>query len=220
MSKTRDPRKVEMGLRIAKAREEAGLTQDELAERVGVTYQAVSRWELGDTSPRDKSAYQLIANATKKTVPWILYGVDPEKNDASFPPSVEVGQIVPSVAPKNITRFLSGDNTVVEGYVRTHYPCGGRSFRTLVTDMACFPELVIGDVVVIDPDAQPRPDDFVAILYKGEPTIRVYSEETDEFEFLPLNRRHAKIVVKSLDEVLIGVVSETGKPRRRVPSPQ
>ena len=36
---------------LKKLREEKNLTQDELAERVRVTRQAVSRWETGETQP-------------------------------------------------------------------------------------------------------------------------------------------------------------------------
>lgn len=36
---------------LAQARKEAGLTQEELARKVFVTRQAVSRWETGETTP-------------------------------------------------------------------------------------------------------------------------------------------------------------------------
>ena len=40
-----------MGKKIAEARRSIGLTQKELAERVGVTAQAVSKWERGSSCP-------------------------------------------------------------------------------------------------------------------------------------------------------------------------
>ncbi len=36
-----------IGIQISKFRKEAGLTQEELGEAVGVSGQAVSRWECG-----------------------------------------------------------------------------------------------------------------------------------------------------------------------------
>ena len=36
---------------IAKARKDAGLTQEQLAGRLYVTRQAVSRWETGESEP-------------------------------------------------------------------------------------------------------------------------------------------------------------------------
>ena len=43
--------KLEIGKNIRKRRREADMTQEELAERLGVSYQAVSRWENGTTYP-------------------------------------------------------------------------------------------------------------------------------------------------------------------------
>lgn len=39
----------QLGNRIAELRREAGLTQEQLAGMLGVTYQAVSKWETGDS---------------------------------------------------------------------------------------------------------------------------------------------------------------------------
>lgn len=55
---------------IAKLRKENGLSQDELAERVMVTRQAVSRWETGETMPNTESLKLLsdIFNVTINTL--------------------------------------------------------------------------------------------------------------------------------------------------------
>ena len=42
---------VEIGKRIAESRRSAGFTQEELANRLGVTPQALSKWEKGASSP-------------------------------------------------------------------------------------------------------------------------------------------------------------------------
>lgn len=41
----------QIGRRISKLRKEQNLTQVELADKLGITYQAVSNWERGDTMP-------------------------------------------------------------------------------------------------------------------------------------------------------------------------
>ena len=48
MKKTR---MVLVGKRIRQARELAGLTQEQLAEKIGVSRTAVVRWEAGETDP-------------------------------------------------------------------------------------------------------------------------------------------------------------------------
>ena len=40
-----------LGERIAQARKLAGLSQEQLGDRLGVSRQAVSKWESGQTNP-------------------------------------------------------------------------------------------------------------------------------------------------------------------------
>ena len=44
---------------LLKLRNKAGLSQEELAEKVYVTRQAVSRWETGETLPNTETLKQL-----------------------------------------------------------------------------------------------------------------------------------------------------------------
>ena len=51
-----------LGRNIACARKKSGLTQNDLASRVGVSAQAVSKWERGNACP-DIAILDEIANA-------------------------------------------------------------------------------------------------------------------------------------------------------------
>ena len=51
-----------LGKKIASARKKSSLTQSDLASRVGVTAQAVSKWERGNACP-DIAILDEIANA-------------------------------------------------------------------------------------------------------------------------------------------------------------
>ena len=42
---------MEIGNKISELRKKNGLSQEELAEKVGVARQTISKWELGETSP-------------------------------------------------------------------------------------------------------------------------------------------------------------------------
>lgn len=66
---------MELRQRIYKARADAGLTQEQLANATGKTRGAVAQWESGDVRPRH-STIQLIARATGKPVAWLESGVD------------------------------------------------------------------------------------------------------------------------------------------------
>ena len=58
-----------MGKRIAEHRKRLGLTQDALAEKLGVTAQAVSKWENGTADPSTSNLLKLAK----------LYGITPEE---------------------------------------------------------------------------------------------------------------------------------------------
>jgi len=57
MSERRD--KMEIGKKIMEFRKKKGLSQEELAEKVGVARQTISKWELGETSPDLKQSKDL-----------------------------------------------------------------------------------------------------------------------------------------------------------------
>ena len=42
---------MKFGDNLLKARKKKGLSQEELGEKIGVTRQTISNWELGETSP-------------------------------------------------------------------------------------------------------------------------------------------------------------------------
>ncbi len=61
------------GRQIAVLRKELGLTQNELGERLGVSYQAVSKWERGETLP-DVGLLPDLAGVLRTTVDSLLTG--------------------------------------------------------------------------------------------------------------------------------------------------
>lgn len=64
-----------MSQRIKRARQNADLTQDQLADRIKRTRAAISQWENTDTQPRG-NALELIAEATGVDVQWLKTGVE------------------------------------------------------------------------------------------------------------------------------------------------
>ena len=60
-----------LAVRIANARREISLTQKELAEKVGVSAQAVSKWERGVSCP-DISILDELARALKLSLGELL----------------------------------------------------------------------------------------------------------------------------------------------------
>ena len=63
----------QVGKQIASLRKRKGLTQNELGERIGVSFQAVSKWERGETLP-DITLLPDLAKILETTVDFILLG--------------------------------------------------------------------------------------------------------------------------------------------------
>ena len=97
-----------LGKRIAALRREKGLKQDELAEKLGVSAQAVSKWENDQTCP-DISLLPSLAKTLGVSVDELLSG----KQE-----SAPVVQVLPQNQRKDIKDMVlrivvkSGDNNV------------------------------------------------------------------------------------------------------------
>ena len=60
-----------LGIKIKELRIENNLTQEDLAEQLGVSFQAVSRWETGVTYP-DITLLPVLANMFNVTVDYFF----------------------------------------------------------------------------------------------------------------------------------------------------
>ena len=70
--------KESFGQRFARLRKSKGYTQEQIAEKVNISYQAVSKWENDISSP-DFSILGELANILEVTVDELLGRVDPNK---------------------------------------------------------------------------------------------------------------------------------------------
>lgn len=67
--------------KIYYCRKKAGLSQEALAEQLGVSRQAISKWETGDSEP-EISKLRLLAAAFGVTTDWLLTEDEPEEKNA------------------------------------------------------------------------------------------------------------------------------------------
>lgn len=108
-----DAMRIETGMRIAKARKEAQLTQVVLAERVGMSRQAVVKWEAGQIMPRPGTLAK-IAEVTGKTVLWLSTGLT-EFDQTIAPPVLlkVVGEVAQGLWRDSSVAFVPYDLPVV-----------------------------------------------------------------------------------------------------------
>lgn len=64
-----------VGQRIREARRGLDLTQDDLAEIVGVHKRTIENWERGQTKPFDR--IDDLAEGLGVSIVWLLHGIDP-----------------------------------------------------------------------------------------------------------------------------------------------
>lgn len=79
--------------KILYCRKKAGLSQEALAERLGVSRQAVSKWETGDAVP-EISKLLLLAKAFDVTTDWLICDDEPDEEKAAEPIAVEAKPVV------------------------------------------------------------------------------------------------------------------------------
>lgn len=75
---------MELKDRIAAVRRAAGLTQEQLGELLGVSRQAVSRWESGQTSP-DVSTLAALCEKLRVSADYVLLGKEPGEGQSTGP---------------------------------------------------------------------------------------------------------------------------------------
>ena len=104
-----------VGEQIAHLRKEKGLTQSELGERIGVSFQAVSKWERGETLP-DTSILPDLARVLETTVDYILLGGEKilEYKGRFSVSDMKRGLI----ALKNSGEFLGKDNLIYRSAIK------------------------------------------------------------------------------------------------------
>ena len=74
---------MEFGNRILELRKKENLTQEELAEKVGVTRQTISKWELGETYP-DLNMIIKLAKAFNVSTDKLIGGKEPSNKQLNI----------------------------------------------------------------------------------------------------------------------------------------
>ncbi len=104
-----------VGLQIAELRKNKGLTQNDLGERLGVSFQAVSKWERGETLP-DTAILLNLANILETTVDYILSG---GKKRIEFKGKINVTDMINGIkALKDMGQHLGKDNLLYRNAIK------------------------------------------------------------------------------------------------------
>ena len=104
-----------VGEQIAALRKAKGLTQNDLGERLGVTFQSVSKWERGETLP-DTAILVDLADVLETTVDFILTGGE---RAMQYRGKITVGDMMDGLrCLENMGRLLGKENLIYRCAVR------------------------------------------------------------------------------------------------------
>lgn len=100
---------------IATLRKSKGITQNELGERVGVSFQAVSKWERCETLP-DVAILPDLANVLETSIDYILLGGEMQ---VEYKGKISVADMKMGLnSLKNAGEFLGRDNIIYRSVVK------------------------------------------------------------------------------------------------------
>jgi SOS-response transcriptional repressor LexA len=163
---------MDLGKKIRAHRDELGLTQAELADKLGLTYSSVSQWESGRATPRTPILRQL-ADLFNTTVADLM-GEDATEavrpNGAQYvtlPVLVagHAGEFTDEFGPDEVAdvpiSVLERVNDPDAYLMRVRGSCMNRRFAD-------------GENALLSPRCEPRNGDAVAAEYNGEMILRSY----------------------------------------------
>lgn len=167
-----------IGDRIKQAREELGLTQEALAELIGISQQSLSEIESNQTlNPRNIERYAFVLRKTKE---WIQFG-DGTSDDVSYPIMSSCPILVwedVSEWPKNKQKITQKEFELLSSLIILN----PNSYAIKVMDdtmtrgiSPSFPE---GSFIIVDPDKEYKSGSYVIVSQKGTTDVifRVYEK--------------------------------------------
>lgn len=98
-----------VGATIAQLRSGKNMTQTELGERIGVSYQAVSKWERGETLP-DITLLPTLADTLETTIDYLLRSGE---SAFAFSGKIQVSDVIEGLNHlKKVGELLGTDNDI------------------------------------------------------------------------------------------------------------
>lgn len=211
--------KEKIGKRIKEARLAKKMTRKVLASLTeDLNISRINNYERGHRTPGPQAITQL-AKALDVSAPFLM-GLTDEKRPHKIP---GLGALIPLLAMsqvynhKEIIKAIS-DEANHDNHQIAFIPIssqfvtkiGTHAFALQVADESMEPELIINDIIIIDPDAKPRPNGLVLAKFNDEDQviIRRYkqlstSNTLPAFELLPNNLNWAKVSVNENNQILI-----------------
>ncbi len=183
-------------------RKKSGISQNELALRLGVTQQAVGKWESGRSSP-DPSTVARIAEILDTTTDYLLglHQPSPEVNSAAerfFGGYRE--SLIPVIGTvKAGYGALAFEEDYGKEYARVKDPAN--YFYLVVRGDSMEPRIQDGDLALVHRQNTLENGDLGVIVYgdEGEGTLKKYIQRGNSIILRPFNPEYADMVIRGED---------------------
>lgn len=207
-----------VGDRIRKAREKLGLSQAQLASRVGVTRTAIGQWEGDETVPRAKHAPKLSA-----VLELPLSAFSPFGGGTVMPLDLGAKSYsVPLLDWADLKFVMRGKVMVAKlkkpTFVMVNDKVSEESFALTVMDDSMAPLFRAGDEIVVDSNVAPRDGDcIVTRMRDGDSLFRTYRERRNgAYDLIAENPEWPTVTINSATTAeILGVMVEHRRKRQR-----
>jgi SOS-response transcriptional repressor LexA len=166
---------VSYGKRIRERREELRLTQQQIADLVGVSYQAVQQWEADETAPKRGETRKKLAKALQTTEVGLEFGALQARmplTDYNTAEGPAIGRLVPLISWVQAGNFHEPVDNYSVGDAEDWLPlprrASPRTFALRVRGISMEPKYHDGEIIFVDPDAEARNGSRVVVRLERE----------------------------------------------------
>ena len=182
-----------IGQRIKMARKNAGLSQAELARRVGVSQPGIANWESGVHDPRPLMLVRL-ADALQLSQDWLAAGQrSPDESDPQAAaaylrrPLVHTPVVKSNVIATEALRPNFDPNEYADDYIPMTYG-DDRLFAFFLDDAALSRAFRIGTLMVVDySNNNPADGGFCCAIVNEKCVVRRWRQANQSLETFPLD---------------------------------
>jgi len=188
--------------RLIRARESKDLSQSDIARTLGVTPQAVQKWESGKNTPRGKRL-EALAEAVSSSVGYLMAG----QGDPSVEDGPEIKGFVPLISWIQAGAWCEVEDVYAVGDAEEWMPCptahGPRTYVLRVRGESMFNaharrSFRDGDLIFCDPEKQAENGSMVVVKLdeSQEATFKQLVIEGDQKFLKPLNPAWPEPIIK------------------------
>ncbi|UNH43313.1 helix-turn-helix domain-containing protein [Moellerella wisconsensis] len=198
--------------RVAAARNSLGLTQSELAKKVGVVTRQIAAYEGGEARPRINALNNLAA-ALGTTPEWLASGVGEAPDIAKVRSTITL-PLIPVITFAQAANLTSDYDIMGYDYIPAPMIASDSAFalkiegHSMQSDRGIsFPE---GSIVIFDPSLEAHHNDFVLCKLDtySEITFKRLIKDQGELYLAPLNERYQIIPIGN-NCTIIGVAIQS-----------